>query len=98
MGPPQDDEYDAEDAAAAAAFAGPRGPAPAQFRTEAFGRNRRPAAAVAALPAASIPEVSEVAIVLFSLFCERASEHVLRTVRTSRRMDGQTNLCQIFTP
>ena len=70
MGPPQDEEWNEEDDAdadAAAAVTGPRGPAhmdiSAQFRTELLaGRNRR----VAALPAASIPEV-KVAIVLFFL-------------------------------
>ena len=87
MGPPQDDEYDD---AAAAAFAGPRGPAPAQFRAEAFGRNRRPAAAVAALPAASIPEV-KVAIVLLFVIVSLSACHVLRVGWTDR------HLCQIFT-
>ena len=71
MGPPQDEEWNEEDDAdadaAAAVTAGPRGPAhidiPTQFRAELLaGRNRR----VAALPAASIPEV-KVAIVFFFL-------------------------------
>ena len=71
MGPPHAEERNEEDAAAdaaAAAVTGPRGPAhtdiSAQFGTGLLvGRNRR----VAALPAASIPAVTVLAIVLFFL-------------------------------
>ena len=64
MGPPHAEERNEEDSAAdaaAAAVTGPRGPAHTDISAQVVGRNRR----VAALPAASIPEVTVLAIVLF---------------------------------
>ena len=72
MGPPHAEERNEEDAAAAAAAAavtGPRGPAHTDISAQVgtgllVGRNRR----VAALPAASIPEVTVLAIAVLFFF------------------------------